>query len=58
MLFLIFQRGPPSPSSPKQIRYDRLLEQPGAYPTLPRKEDAPQPVNTPGIYATLLHALL
>ncbi|XP_031568226.1 coiled-coil domain-containing protein CG32809-like isoform X3 [Actinia tenebrosa] len=43
------EKGPPSPSSPKQIRYDRLLEQPGAYPTLPRKEDAPQPLNTPGV---------
>ncbi|XP_032242570.1 coiled-coil domain-containing protein AGAP005037 isoform X6 [Nematostella vectensis] len=40
---------PPSPSSPKQKRYEELLEKPGAYPTLPRKEETPHPVNTPGV---------
>lgn len=52
--FLIFPQPaiPPRPvtSSPKQQRYELLLDKPGTYPTMPRKEEnhVPHSNSTPG----------
>ncbi len=41
---------PPPASSPKQKRYELLLDKPGTYPTMPRKEEnhVPHTSSTPG----------
>lgn len=41
----------PVPSSPKQQRYELLLDKPGTYPTMPRKEEnhVPHSNSTPGV---------
>ena len=52
--FLIFSQPAipprPVPSSPKQQRYELLLDKPGTYPTMPRKEEnhVPHSNSTPG----------
>ena len=48
---IILQAIPPLPtSSPKQKRYELLLDKPGSYPTMPRREEnhVPHTNSTPG----------
>lgn len=62
-LFLIFPQPAipprPVPSSPKQQRYELLLDKPGTYPTMPRKEEnhVPHSNSTPGnnCYCSLVY---